>query len=638
MGKSGIIYLTVEYERSIRYGQDQALQSDVFTSLAMLASNTRQSELYKKVYGTNKVVDLDQVRNAMAAPSYTGGGIIVAKAGLPSAGESIARQRVILDQARGRTFDPPDEKTITVASVVGGVPLKLVPGDLIGDEVIASLRSDTGSPKVLWVRGAEEGDLANISKISGKKYVTPTDLAKYFNALTAAKSASGFDEWTPAMEYGSGTTAGIDWATFDSADFVAGDDGLYPQRLFFGRSGRGERRSMSDFMMARLGEVPAYVSEADVIAIEEAAKVAASFGLRFLSDQVPSLSDRPMDGVVNKYALRADWRVVNDEAAQGASGSTRDTDWLKNMAQRPGGANFDAADLADENASQAVRDATRRGVFVRDAETTKHSTPRYAMLRVVQGADPKTPGDDPYASGLPVKVLFQTNHFLLQGVQEGRAEKHALVPTFADSYIYLFGSQARIYNYSGTLIDTVGLDWLNQWRQGYDAFFRGTKLARSRARVFLIHEDVVREGIILQDGISYTVDGMGTANVSFSLYVIKETFLNGAPYILTDQDQQIDPVAKDQAGVWFAWPNFHDVTSQALGGDPRTSKAIGEVLSDASAGKKMEIERRITSNLFNSDQTQVMAYSGSVTVAPAKDVAEAIDRRTAYGAIWAPGR
>lgn len=84
--------------------------------------------------------------------------------------------------------------------------------------------------------------------------------------------------------------------------------------------------------------------------------------------------------------------------------------------------------------------------------------------------------------------------FILQSVQEERAEKNQIVETFGDTFVYFFGERARILRFSGLLINTYDFNWRSQFWRNYDLYMRGTKLVEANARAYLSYDTRVLEG------------------------------------------------------------------------------------------------------------------------------------------------
>ena len=179
--------------------------------------------------------------------------------------------------------------------------------------------------------------------------------------------------------------------------------------------------------------------------------------------------------------------------------------------------------LEEAKAQVAGKKAVSEYLF--EPEWAEHRQDTYAALRVIKGGGPRS--RDPFGGNKGFEVLFQTNRFLLESVNEGTMERAAFVETFGPTYLYLFGTKSRVWSYSGVLFDTEGLTWLNEWRQAYDRYTGGTKTAKLKARVFLTYDNVVREGIIIATNIGKTVGQFGWARFSFQMFILKEHYLDG---------------------------------------------------------------------------------------------------------------
>ena len=128
-----------------------------------------------------------------------------------------------------------------------------------------------------------------------------------------------------------------------------------------------------------------------------------------------------------------------------------------------------------------------------EKNTFKEDSPdRVAILTVVKPIDVVDP-----ALPRPFKTLYRTNHFLLQQVGESFHEKAQLVETFGEPIIYFFGERARVFQYSGVLMNTGNFSWRNEWLRVYETYLRGTRAVENRARVYLVYEDIMRGGYLL---------------------------------------------------------------------------------------------------------------------------------------------
>lgn len=265
-------------------------------------------------------------------------------------------------------------------------------------------------------------------------------------------------------------------------------------------------------------------------------------------------------------------------------------DTLRRHAQRPGGQNYEMTveERLAENAKAAsfqffsgprmqsaefLRHTIVPGVIARKAQQLKQDA--YAVLRIFRGFAPDSP--DPFSTGDDTasgptgnpsfEILFQTNRFLLSGIQEIDMERMALIETFGEPYLYLFGSKARVWSYSGTLFDTQGLEWLNEWRIAFQRYMKGSASTKLKARAMLAYEDVVREGVIVTSAISKSVSEPGMAQLSFQMFVLREHFIDGTPASFADlqggeaQQTFLFSSTQKQANIDTQYSvNYEDVT------------------------------------------------------------------------------
>jgi hypothetical protein len=298
-----------------------------------------------------------------------------------------------------------------------------------------------------------------------------------------------------------------------------------------------------------------FVTAKDLGQIERIAELAANIGVGLKGIDFASLPqvDTPGANAQTRFRIITTYAAQLKEtlkAFEGASG-----DWLRFRGQRPGGKNFEATRQEDSlkrgvaisvaSAMQAALPAIRSGrttltdiqrIESRLAGITPNEiayAPNYAqkrednfaVLRVIKGGGPRS--RDPYGSTSGFEVLFQSNRFLLDSIGEATVERAAFVDTFGPTYLYLFGTKARIWSYSGVVMDTEGMTWLNEWRQSYDRYTGGTQTAKLKARAFLTYDNVVREGIMIATSIQKSVGTFGYARISFQFFVLREHYLDG---------------------------------------------------------------------------------------------------------------
>ena len=119
----------------------------------------------------------------------------------------------------------------------------------------------------------------------------------------------------------------------------------------------------------------------------------------------------------------------------------------------------------------------------------------YAFLKVIQADGSEIPLLDSGASG--GRAIGGTSNFILQTVDEARMEKHQIVETFGESYIFFFGEQPRFLDVQAVIINSHDFNWEAEWWENYNTYLRGTRLVEMGARSYLFYDDNVVEGYLL---------------------------------------------------------------------------------------------------------------------------------------------
>ena len=89
------------------------------------------------------------------------------------------------------------------------------------------------------------------------------------------------------------------------------------------------------------------------------------------------------------------------------------------------------------------------------------------------------------------------SNFILQSVQEARMEKHQIIETFGEPYIYFFGEAPRFLDVQAVLINSHDFNWEAEWWANWETCLRGTKSVEQGARTYLFYDDNVVEGFML---------------------------------------------------------------------------------------------------------------------------------------------
>jgi hypothetical protein len=95
-------------------------------------------------------------------------------------------------------------------------------------------------------------------------------------------------------------------------------------------------------------------------------------------------------------------------------------------------------------------------------------------------------------------------HFFLESINEPHQERMAILETFTSSWIYFFGEQTPIFNYSGFLLNSDNHRWVNDWISIYDRAFRGTQAVQRQAIIQMAYDGRIIEGYICNQNLSRT--------------------------------------------------------------------------------------------------------------------------------------
>ena len=172
---------------------------------------------------------------------------------------------------------------------------------------------------------------------------------------------------------------------------------------------------------------------------------------------------------------------------------------------------FNAIRDAKEKARRAGIDRARRplrGLEIKDDT--------YAIIKVVQADGTEIPLID---SGSSNGTNTQYANFILQSVQEARMEKHQIVETFGEPYIFFFGESPRFLDVTAVLVDSNDFNWYAEFWQNYNDYFRGTRLVEMGARCYLFYDDNIVEGYMLMAQARKVSEQPLMAQLTFRLYL-----------------------------------------------------------------------------------------------------------------------
>jgi hypothetical protein len=167
-------------------------------------------------------------------------------------------------------------------------------------------------------------------------------------------------------------------------------------------------------------------------------------------------------------------------------------------------------DARDQRKRAGANDVRRpmRGLEIKDDT--------YAILKVVT------------SDGNEIKLINSSveggrsseyTNFILQSVQEARMEKHQIVETFGESYIFFFGEAPRFLDVQAVLVDSHDFNWYAEFWENYENYFRGTKLVEMGARTYLFYDDNIVEGYMLNAQAVKTSTTPLMVTLSFRMYL-----------------------------------------------------------------------------------------------------------------------
>lgn len=104
--------------------------------------------------------------------------------------------------------------------------------------------------------------------------------------------------------------------------------------------------------------------------------------------------------------------------------------------------------------------------------------------------------DDPNNPGLG--LTDQYTNFIVESTQQASAEKYQIIQTFGEDFIFMFGTQPKLWQISGTLLNTYDFTWANEFWFNYETYLRGTKCVENGARVYFYCDGQLWEGYLIQ--------------------------------------------------------------------------------------------------------------------------------------------
>lgn len=118
------------------------------------------------------------------------------------------------------------------------------------------------------------------------------------------------------------------------------------------------------------------------------------------------------------------------------------------------------------------------------------------------------------------------SNFLIQSIQEQRAEKHQMMETFGPTYIFFFGPRPVMLSVSGQLLNSADFNWKSEFKKNYELFLRGTQCVTNATTVYLSYDDYVVRGYILTASFDDTAELNELCSFNFQMVVAGELNLS----------------------------------------------------------------------------------------------------------------
>ena len=170
------------------------------------------------------------------------------------------------------------------------------------------------------------------------------------------------------------------------------------------------------------------------------------------------------------------------------------------------------SDGRSRSAGAAIARRPMRGLEIKED--------RFASIKIIDASGREVPLVDggSYAGTGRSGTAGYTN-FILQTVQEARMEKHQIVETFGETYIFFFGESPRFLDVQVVILNSLDFNWEAEWWENYDRFFRGTKLVEMGARLYLFYDDNIVEGYMLSSQATKLSDQPFLVQMNFRLFL-----------------------------------------------------------------------------------------------------------------------
>ena len=185
----------------------------------------------------------------------------------------------------------------------------------------------------------------------------------------------------------------------------------------------------------------------------------------------------------------------------------------------------------------------------------------YASFKVIQSDGTEVPFQD---SSAVTGSSTSYSNFIIQSVHEARMEKHQIIETFGDSYIYFFGEAPRFIDVQAILINSSDFNWEAEWWANWNNVLRGSKSVQNGARTYLFYDDNVVDGFLLMSEATKVSTEPFMVTMSFRMFITGHRNVSsvGDPNFPVQDSVQLPPnVSLTDAD---AFDKLNDIYSSAL--------------------------------------------------------------------------
>ena len=193
-------------------------------------------------------------------------------------------------------------------------------------------------------------------------------------------------------------------------------------------------------------------------------------------------------------------------------------------------------------------------------------------------------GDEVDAKG-GLRSSYTTN-FIVQSLNESKAEKQQVVQTFGDDYVYFYGQQPVTLQVQAMLPESQEFQYAQEFWLNYGSALRGTRLVLKNARMYLTVAGQVFEGYLTTASTSKRADTPRAVTLNFSMYVTNSYYVRALTSKLNGQSTP-SHYEDVKAGDYL---RIHGRSAELELGDHRTDDidAHTRIAEDIGFGKYVE--------------------------------------------------